>query len=233
MAAAESLAVTPAFLASSLAAITEAQNNTAIMGALGDIKASVPFNEGQSQLAMAHNTASILGTMNTNAMADALATNLTNKAIADNTATVIASNGIVKDAVFSTSASELTAILNSKFELASTIRDDGDKTRALIIAQNDATLNRELAVAQAALLEQRAITRGRETEINITNTNTAVAAQSQVQAQQQQQFQILSNLAATVGALVQQNQTIHQGIVNLGTMSGSAGQQTAANTRVN
>jgi hypothetical protein len=66
--------------------------------------------------------------------------------------------------------------------------------------------------------------------ITISNTNTANAVQAQNQAQQQ--LQILAQLATGVQALVNQNQTIHQGIVNLGTMTGSAGQQTAANTRV-
>ena len=41
-----------------------------------------------------------------------------------------------------------------------------------------------------------------------------------------------NNLTTLVGTLVQQNQTIHNGIVNLGTMTAS-GNPTSANTRVN
>ncbi len=119
-----------------------------------------------------------------------------NKNISDAIATSLASQGAIKETVLSTGAANLTATMNSKFELAATIRDDGDKTRALIVAQNDAMLNRQLATAEAALLEQRAIGRSAATEVNVSQVVNQVQAQSQAQQQQQQQLILLSQIAA-------------------------------------
>ena len=124
----------------------------------------------------------------------------------------------------------LQATAESKYQLAQAIKADGDQTRALIIAQNEANLNRQLATAQNEIIELRndrgGVARARETEINVTqNVN-----QAQAQAQQQQQYQTLNG---QIAQLLASHQYLQQGIVNLGTMTGSAGQQTAANTRVN
>lgn len=114
--------------------------------------------------------------------------------------------------------------------ITAAIKNDGDLTRGLINSINDANLNRQLTTAQNEIIELRNDGRGRdrarETEINVTqNVN-----QAQSQAQQQQQFQTLNG---QIAQLLASHQYLQQGIVNLGTMSGSAGQQTAANTRVN
>lgn len=128
-------------------------------------------------------------------------------------------------------------LAQTQYTLATAIKADGDLTRGLIIAQNDAELNRRLVIQANEITELR--NEGRrnadsaETRIQISNVNMAVAAQAQSMQQQQQQaqFQINGQLLSAVQALVSQNQTIHQGIVNLGTMTGNS--QTAANTRVN
>lgn len=75
------------------------------------------------------------------------------------------------------------------------------------------------------LAEQR--TRSSINEGNVTVTNNI--NQTQQQQQQQQQIWNINNLLQDLLA----QQKITQGIVNLGTMTGSAGSQTAANTRVN
>lgn len=122
---------------------------------------------------------------------------------------------------------------------ASQIRDDGDRTRALIITQYENTLNRQLATAQAEIIELRNHDhnnrRSRETEINVTQSVNQNQNNLQAQQQQQQQFQILANLAAQVGNLANDIQVVRQtqSNINFG-VQGTAGQTaTAANTRVN
>lgn len=119
------------------------------------------------------------------------------------------------------------------------VQNDGDKTRALLVArfsQEDATAITSL---NAELVELRNENRSRanhdELRLQITNNNTAVAAQAQgqQQQQQQQQFQLLAALVPTVHALIGDIQAVKQGqvIFNSGTMAAS-GTQAAANTKV-
>lgn len=128
-------------------------------------------------------------------------------------------------------------LASAQYALATATKADGDMTRALIIAQNDAMLNRQLATAQAEIIELRNHEHGnrrqRETEVNVTQTVTQNQNNLMNQQQQQQQFQILANLAATVGNLANDIQVVRQGqtIFNSGTMAAS-GTQAAANTRV-
>lgn len=120
------------------------------------------------------------------------------------------------------------------------VQNDGDKTRALLVArftQEDQTRIAEQN-ARIVALETRCDNDRRHSEatLQITNTNTAVAAQAQFQQQQQQQFQIDASLERAVGRIVGSfNQTMlarqGQDIVNLGTMTAS-GTQAAANTQV-
>lgn len=129
--------------------------------------------------------------------------------------------------------------LQSQYALATAIKADGDLTRGLIIAQNDASLNRQLSTAQAEIIELRHDgryrERARETEVNVTQSVTQNQNNLQAQQQQQQQFQILANLAAQVGNLANDIQVVRQtqSNVNFGTQTGSNQTASAANNRVN
>ena len=227
--------VTPALLAASLATNANVATHDTILQALGDIKASVPYAEGQVQLALAGATADINRNVNNGTASVVAGQAGINKGLSDAIATSLASQATIRAEALVAAGALQAAILNSKFEVANTVRDDGDKTRALIVAQNDATLNRELGVAQSALLEARAVGREQNNSINITNTLTQNQAQAQIQAQQQQQFQILANLNAAVVNLANDIQVVRQtqSNVNFG-VQGTAGQTaSAANTRVN
>lgn len=106
----------------------------------------------------------------------------------------------VKDAVNGNSVAlmqQLNGVQSSvdknAWNLNQQITADGDKTRALITAQYEATLNRQLGEANAAIIELRsrenvaAATRG----VEVTTTNNINQMQSQ--QQQQQQFGQLYN----------------------------------------
>lgn len=108
------------------------------------------------------------------------------------------------------------------------VHDQAEKTRDLITSLNTQTLNRELAVAQSLLGEERSARRIREVEVNVTQTSTQ--NQLQAQAQAQQQAQLASVLAAITGLVNQVNRS-SQDVINIGgTLAGLA--QTAANTNV-
>jgi len=124
-----------------------------------------------------------------------------------------------------------SALINSNLAaqaaaINTNIAAEGAATRSLIEANRIQDLQTQIAGLQADA-------RGRRTVEAITISNTNNNNMLQQQSQQQQQQQQIAVLTAGVQALINQNQNIHQGIVNLGTMSGAAGQQTAANTRVN
>jgi len=237
--------VTPALLASSLAQVTDTQNNTTVMQSLGDIKASIPLAEGQVQLALAGTQASLTSqaTMNqlgllagqasiTKSVSDAIASSLASQNNLN--VNILNSAAATKESIAAFGVANLTATQNAQTAVTASINASTKEIISALNDQNVANLQRQLTVAEQALLERNAVLRSRETEINITNTNTANAQQMQTQNQQQQQFQILANLAATVSNLANDIQVVRQGQVtfNSGTMVGS-GTQSAANTKVN
>lgn len=140
----------------------------------------------------------------------------------------------LKDTVQNLSTIQLGAIkdvsasvVNQGLATQIAIGHDGDKTRALIQSVNQDNLQRQLTVAQNALLEERFDRRGREVEVNVSqNVN-----QQQAQAQQQLQFADLIRRFDNLCSLQVLNARQAQDIVNLGTMTAS-GTQAAANTQV-
>lgn len=101
------------------------------------------------------------------------------------------------------------------------IHADGDATRALITQNLIDGLRNEL-------LQERRGRDNREIEINIANSATATQSQLQTQLQQQQQqFAAFANLVSD--QLARQTNSM----INLGTMTGNAQTNTAANTKVN
>lgn len=225
--------VTPMQLQTATGSIIDAQQNTAVLQGIGDIKAAVPLAEAQAQLAIAQSQAAITQSIGQTENAVLLGQTAINKNVSDAISASLASQNNIninvltqgsatRDAVNAMGVANLTATANSTKEILAAIND-----------QNTANLQRQLAVAESALLERNASLRARETEINITNTNTATAQQLQTQSMQQQQFQVLANLAAGVNNLANDIQAVRQGQVtfNSGTMVGS-GTQSAANTKV-
>jgi len=116
--------------------------------------------------------------------------------------------------------------MENRYELSKDISEDGDKTRALVTAQYEAALNRQLSDANAAViaLQNRFDNAERSRGIEVTTTNNI--NQMQQQTQQQQQYGQLYN---ALWALAQNIQNTNSAI-NVG-----SGTQTAnpANTNTN
>lgn len=116
-------------------------------------------------------------------------------------------------------AQQLSALsqttMENRYELSKDISSDGEKTRALITQQYELNLQRQLADANAAIIELRADNRLAERTRGIEITTTNNINQAQAQQQQQQQFQTLAGLVANLANDLQyirgNNQAINVG----------------------
>lgn len=115
-------------------------------------------------------------------------------------------------------------VMENRYELAKDIAADGDKTRALITAQYEATLNRELGDANARIiaLETRSQTEAATRGVEVTTTNNI--NQMQQQQQQQAQYSQLANLIWGLGQAIRSENSA----INVG-----SGTQTASPTNTN
>lgn len=204
--------VTPAQLQTAVNTITTSNDTTAIMQGIADVKAAVPLAEAQVQLALAGSTGEIrthLGAVE-NALVSGQAN--INKGIAEAIAASLASQNNINQSVLTSAAATREAVnLNSTANLIATkdaqyatgvaISNSTKEILAALTAQNMADLQRQLAVAESALLDERSRGRSKETEINVTQTVNQNQQQLQVQAQQQQQAILLNNLLMAVGGL--------------------------------
>jgi hypothetical protein len=95
-----------------------------------------------------------------------------------------------------------TNLLTGFNQTQSFINNDGDKTRALITAQYEATLNRQLTDANAAViaLQNRFenAERARGIEVNTTTTVNQMQQQSQQQAQYGQLYNAIWGLGQQI-----------------------------------
>ena len=101
-------------------------------------------------------------------------------------------------------------VMENRYELSKDITTDGAATRALITAQYEATLNRQLGDANAEIiaLRNRSALDAATNGINLTNTNNI--NQMQQQTQSQQQYAQLAHLIYGLG------QNITNGAINVG-----------------
>ena len=114
--------------------------------------------------------------------------------------------------------------MENRYELAKDINEDGDKTRALLVSQYEAALNRQLSDANAAViaLQNRFDNAERSRGIEVTTTNNI--NQMQQQAQQQAQYGQLYGALWNLGQSIRDNNSA----INVG-----SGTQTSTNTPTN
>ena len=156
--------------------------------ALGDIKASIPFNEAQVQLALSNAVSTLMANSNQNA--STIHTGQTAAALqsSNDTAAITAAVNAVD-----------TNVDRQAMALQTAIHADGEATRALITANTLAELNQRLTVAQLEAVENRAVNREQSNSHNVTMTMNN--NQNQLQMQQQQQGFLLNQLVAGLGQL--------------------------------
>jgi hypothetical protein len=182
---------------------------------LGDIKAAIPYNEAQVQLALAQAVASL----STQGTADTqyLSGQNQNAALAAANANALIARDIagVDTNVDRTAAATQVAIRESERNILSAMS-----------AQTIADLNQRLTVAQLENAENRAIQREQNNSHNMTVTVNQAQAQQQLQAQRQD-F-LLNTLVNGFGQLAKAtNSNVVVGSTGVGT------QQNANPTNVN
>ena len=181
------------------------QANMDLMAAIGGVDKSVAISTATMEASQATQTLGITTQLNNVASSLAARTDGVKDTV-NAMAMVLAQqlNGVDK------------SIMENRYELSKDITDDGDKTRALIVSQYEATLNRQLSDANAAVIALQAKlntdTATRGVEVNTTNNIN----QMQQQQQQQAQYSQLAHLIYGLG------QNITNGAINVG-----SGTQTA------
>lgn len=179
----------------------QAQANMSLMAAIGGVDKAVAVSTAAMEASQAAQSLGIQAQLSQVAAATVAQVNGVKDAVNQN-AMVLAQqlNGVDK------------TIMENRYELSKDISSDGEKTRALIVSQYEATLNRQLQEANAALIELRSDARlserARGIEINTTNN----IAQAQQQTQQQAQFgQLYAGLLDAVQSIRATNQAINVG----------------------
>lgn len=187
----------------------QAQANMSIMSTLGDIKQAVAVSTSQMETSQALQSSTIQSQLSQVAQATVAQVNGVKDAVNQNAVALMQQlNGVEK------------SIMENRYELAKDISNDGDKTRALITSQYEATLNRQLGEANAAVIELRSQlnNQGAVRGLEVTTTNNI--NQAQAQQQQQQQWSHLAGLVANLANDLQYIRATNQAInVGNGTLT--------------
>lgn len=190
-------------------------NQSAIQQELADIKAAIPFNEAQMQLALAQQAASITTQLNEVSAASAARDSNTQAYVANGFANANATRALEVANLTSGIANLGIQAERNTNDIEKSITHDGDRTRSLITQQYEATLNRQLTEANNALAELRAHSNltaaTRSIEVNTTNNINQVQAQQQQQQQYQQLAGLVANLANDLQYIRATNQAINIG----------------------
>ena len=187
--------------------------NMSLMQAIGAVDKAVAVSTAAMEASQANQTIGINSALNS--VTQGLSLRI------DNVKDVVNQNSV---ALMQGQAAINQNIMENRYELSKDISSDGEKTRALITQQYEINLQRQLADANAAIIELRSDGRYAERSRGIeVNTTTTV---NQMQQQQQQQAQY-SQLAGLIYGL-SQNITNGNAAINVG-----SGTQTSTPTNTN
>lgn len=177
----------------------QAQANMSLMQAIGAVDKSVALGTATVETSNAVQTGQLTNAINQATSAQLIATQSVKDGISSLGGLLSTQlNGVQQQ------------VMENRYELSKDISTDGEKTRALLVQQYEATLNRQLSDANAAVialqtkLDTGAATRG----VEVTTTNNI--NQMQQQAQQQQQYAQLAHLIYGL------SQNITNGAINVG-----------------
>jgi len=191
--------VTNATLEASLGSLQTSLGNAAILGKLASIEAAVPAAEAQVQLALSGVESTLVAQANTNVMSVIQGQHAAALHSCESFA------GVARDI-----AAVDTNVDRQSTAIQVAIRDDGERTRALIVANQIAELNQRLTVAQLENVECRSINREQTNSHNQTVTINTLHNQQQLQFQEQRNdvatlrgllFETLQNIRSTNSAI--------------------------------
>lgn len=191
----------------------QAQANMSLMQSIGAVDKAVAVSTAAMEASQANQTIGL------NASLNGLAQGLSMRV--DNVKDLVNANSI---ALMQGQAAINQNIMENRYELSKDISSDGEKTRALITAQYEINLQRQLADANAAIIELRGDNRLSERTRGIEVNTTTTVNQMQQQQQQQAQYGQLANLIWSLGQNIQNGNAA----INVG-----SGTQTSTPTNTN
>jgi hypothetical protein len=189
------------------------QANMDLMQAVGAVDKAVAVSTAAMEASQATQTIAV------NASLNGIAQGLSMRV--DNVKDVINQNSV---ALMQGQAAINQNIMENRYELSKDISSDGEKTRALITQQYELNLQRQLADANAAIIELRGDNRLAERTRGIEVNTTTTVNQMQQQQQQQAQYGQLANMIWALG----QNIRNDNSAINVG-----SGTQTSTPTNTN
>ena len=189
------------------------QANMDLMAAIGAVDKATAVSTAAMEASQATQTLGI--TSQLNSITQALASRV------DNVKDVVNTNAVD---LMQGKAAINQNIMENRYELSKDISADGEKTRALITQQYELNLQRQLADANAAIIELRSREFSGNAARGVEVTTTNNINQMQQQAQQQAQYGQLANLIWSLG----QNIRNSDSAINVG-----SGTQTSTPTNTN
>ena len=200
------------------------QANMDIMAAIGGVDKSVAISTATMEASQATQTLGITTQLNNVASSLASRTDNLKDVVNANSVALMQGQNALTQTVMAGNALINQNIMENRYELSRDISSDGEKTRALITQQYEINLQRQLADANAAIIELRSreYTGGIGRGVEVTTTNNI--NQMQQQAQQQQQYGQLANMIWGLGQSIRNTDSA----INVG-----SGTQTSTPTNTN
>jgi hypothetical protein len=160
----------------------QSQANMSLMNAIGEVGKQVALGTATVETSNATQTGQLTNAINSSTSANLIAI----QSIKDNISAATQAltqqiNGVNQQ------------VMENRYELSKDISNDGEKTRALLVQQYEATLNRQLTDANAAVIALQAKLDGNAAARGVEVTTTNNINQMQQQQQQQQQWGQLYN----------------------------------------
>jgi hypothetical protein len=189
------------------------QANMSLMQSIGAVDKAVAVSTAAMEASQANQTIGINAALN--AVTQGLSLRI------DNVKDVVNTNAV---ALMQGQAAINQNVMENRYELSKDISADGEKTRALITQQYELNLQRQLADANAAIIELRSREFSGNAARGVEVTTTNNINQMQQQQQQQAQYGQLANLIWSLGQSIQNGNAA----INVG-----SGTQTSTPTNTN
>jgi hypothetical protein len=187
--------------------------NMSLMQSIGQVDKAVAVSTAAMEASQANQTIGINAALN--AVTQGLSLRI------DNVKDVVNTNAV---ALMQGQAAINQNVMENRYELSKDISADGEKTRALITQQYELNLQRQLADANAAIIELRSREFSGNAARGVEVTTTNNINQMQQQQQQQAQYGQLANLIWSLGQSIRSENAA----INVG-----SGTQTASPTNTN
>jgi hypothetical protein len=187
--------------------------NMSLMQSIGQVDKAVAVSTAAMEASQANQTIGINAALN--AVTQGLSLRI------DNVKDVVNTNAV---ALMQGQAAINQNVMENRYELSKDISADGEKTRALITQQYELNLQRQLADANAAIIELRSREFSGNAARGVEVTTTNNINQMQQQQQTQAQYGQLANLIWSLGQSIRSENAA----INVG-----SGTQTASPTNTN